>query len=647
MCGIAGIVGSDDPEYLSSVKKMTNEMAARGPDGEGFWNEGNVFLGHRRLSIIDIEGGHQPMVVRRHGRNHVVVFNGEIYNHSTLREKLLQHGVVCQSRSDTEVLLRLLMQLDVPLALNTMLGMFAFGWWDADRRRLVLARDRVGIKPLYYHYTSEGVLSFSSSLESLIRNKNIKRVMDMEALEYFLTLGYPPAPLTLYKGIYELPPGHYLVWEDGKIDIQCYWQVNWHHRFKGMEEEAAEQLNGLLNEVLRDHLVSDVPVGAFLSGGIDSSSVVARASRQAGSDFETFTISFPDHSYDESTSARLVANHLRVRHSVIPMSNIPIDESACRFMLQHVGQPFADSSCLPTYLVSKSASEKVKVVLSGDGGDELFAGYDDFDWGTRICHAQNIPVWTRWLALKLIRSITPPPFLSHRSRQIKKGLAYSLHSREEMLIRLKSIVDPEEVTKLTWLFEENGPRLSRLRLYLNGERNLGFTDALSRFLTEICLPGDMLRKVDSMSMAASIEVRVPLLDHRLVEFAQSLPASMKVKGKIRKALLRRVVKSDLPSEIFKNRKQGFSIPLHKTFDSSFLDFCRKNLTKPDSYVFHLFGRANVEQILQWNEARINPVQHIWSNYTLNHILWMLIQLEIWCQEKRIELSAGNICPSNR
>ncbi|MBI3804167.1 MAG: asparagine synthase (glutamine-hydrolyzing) [Nitrospirae bacterium] len=643
MCGIAGIVGSGQHENIAVVKQMTRAMALRGPDGEGIWHEGPVFLGHRRLSIIDLEGGHQPMIVRRDGKNHVIVFNGEIYNHAAIRQRLLRGGVQCESRSDTEALLRLLMEREIPDALNETTGMFAFARWDPDHQRLVLARDRIGIKPLYYHHASDGILSFSSSLDSLTCNQNIERVMDMEALEYFLTLGYPPAPLTLYKGIYELPPGYYLVWENGKIEIQCYWKVDWNRKFKGTEDEAAEQLNGLLNEVVRDHLVSDVPVGAFLSGGIDSSSVVARASRQAGKDFETFTISFPDQQYDESSSARLVADHLKVRHSVIPMANLPVDESACRFTLQQIGQPFADSSCLPTYLVSQSASKKVKVVLSGDGGDELFAGYEDFDWGARICRAQSIPVWTRRLMVTLFTGMTPPPFLRHRSRQAKKGLSYSLLSREEMLIRLKSIIDPEELSNLTWLFEAGGPELSRLRSYLNEERSLEFTAALSRFLTEICLPGDMLRKVDSMSMAASIEVRVPLLDHRLVEFAQSLPVSMKVKGKVRKTLLCRAVKPDLPAEIFRNRKWGFSIPLHKTFDPSFLSFCRKTLTDPNSCVLRLFGKANIDRILSWNEADTNPVEHIWSTYTISHVLWMLIQLEMWCQEKRIALPVESFC----
>lgn len=636
MCGIAGIIGSPDSRNIDIIKRMTREMALRGPDDEGIWHQGQVFLGHRRLSIIDIGGGHQPMAVERNGKTHVIVFNGEIYNHSKLKNGLLQQGVVCKTRSDTEVLLRLLMSHDDNIsAVNFLTGMFAFAWWDADRNRLVLVRDRLGIKPLYYHHAASGVLSFSSSLESLVCNPDIERVLDLEALEYYFTIGYPLAPLTLYSGIRELPPGHMLIWQDGEINLYKYWQINWANRFKGTEDEAAEHLHSLLDEVIGDHLISDVPVGAFLSGGIDSSAVAARASRQAGPDFQTYTISFPDQSYDESTSARLVAKHLGIRHSVIPMENLPVDDKACRFILKQVGQPFADSSCLPTYLVSKAASEKVKVILSGDGGDELFAGYETFDWGQKISGVQHIPRFLRQFAVAILSGLTPPKFLGERIRQIRKGLSYSLDNRDDMFIHLNSIIDSEELRLLTNVFGQRGPVLSRLRDYLNAGGQLDFITAFSRFLTEISLPGDMLRKVDCMSMAASVEVRVPLLDHRLVEFAQSLPLEMKVKGNIRKAILRRVVKPDLPTEIFENRKWGFSIPLHKVFDRKFLQFCRETLTSGNNYAVRLFGKANIEQILRLNEAEVNPIPHKWSTYTINHVLWMIIQFELWCQDKGI------------
>jgi asparagine synthase (glutamine-hydrolysing) len=637
MCGIAGIVGSCNPDNELIVKKMTRSLIHRGPDDEGFWNQDQVYFGHRRLSIIDIKGGRQPFVIERGGKTHAVVYNGEIYNYRTISNKLSKQGVYCETNSDTEVLLRLLMNNDIIEALDDIEGMFAFAWWDADHNRLFLVRDRMGIKPLYYHYGYNGVLSFSSSLESLICNPSIERKLDMEGFGYFLTMGYTPSPLTMYSGIYELEPGHMLLWENGNLSIKKYWEIDWNSRFNGTEDEAAEHLNGLLDDVVKDHLVSDVAVGAFLSGGIDSSTIVSRSSRFVEQGFSTFTISFPDELYDESSNAHLVAKHLGVRNQVIPMETMPVDEHTCRFILKHVGQPFADSSCLPSYLVSSAASKEIKVVLSGDGGDELFAGYEIFNWGEKVSRIKAFPEISRKLMLYFISLITPPKFLGDRYRQIRKGLSYSLRTKEEILFNLKTIIDNEQLISLTSLFGMMGPDHGRVRKYLFMGRNLDFSAALGRFLTEISLPGDMLRKMDSMSMASSIEVRVPLLDRRIVEFAQSLPLSMKIKGGVRKALLKKVVRKELPNEIFSNPKWGFSIPLHKAFNKDFLLFCRQILCSHDSRCVYIFGRDNIEKILFWNEQPNNPVPHMWSIYTVNHLLWMMIQLEMWLKEKNISM----------
>lgn len=637
MCGIAGIVGSFDSQNLQIVKKMTDAMVLRGPDGEGLWSQENVFLGHRRLSIIDIANGKQPMETERNGVKHAIVFNGEIYNYKHIINILRNQGVSFKTNSDTEALLLLLMHTELFTALNKLNGMFSFSWWDGSNKRLVLARDRMGIKPLYYYYDSSGFLTFSSTLESIIKNPKIELKLNMEALGYYLTLGYPPSPLTMYSNIHELPPGRVLVWEAGKIDIKTYWEIDWNNKFTGTEDEAAEHLDKLLDEVMRDHLVSDVPVGAFLSGGIDSSAVVARANRYANSNFNTFTVSFPDQAYDESYFAELVARHVGVNNTIIPMESLPIDENTCRFVLKQIGQPFIDSSCLPTYLVSKAASQEVKVVLSGDGGDELFAGYEFFDWGNKINKYKSLPDWIRRLTWKGLNSIKNPIKFGNSIRQIKKGLEYSLDSQEEMIIHLKSTIDPDKISSISTFFEREKLDYSRIRTYLNNGKGLNFINALSRFLTEIDLPGDMLRKVDNMSMAASIEVRVPLLDYRIVEFAQSLPMSMKVKGGVRKAILRKVIQPDLPTEVLNHKKWGFSIPLHKTFNAQFFNFCRDMLCSSDSKTLKFFGGQNIERILNLNKAHINQIPHIWSNYTINHTLWMAIQLEVWCRDKGINL----------
>jgi len=634
MCGITGKIGSAEPHSREIVCQMTRALVHRGPDGEGFWDDGLAFLGHRRLAIIDLQGGEQPMRVSSPGE-HVMVFNGEIYNYKRLQKSLAQAGIQCRTNSDTEVLLWLCVTRGLEPALSQVCGMFSFAWWDRDGQRLVLARDRIGIKPLYYHFADDGSLTFSSSLDSLTTDPTIPRTINGEALEYLLTLGYTPAPQTMYEGIYELPPATCLVWENGKIRLSRYWELDYGRQFHGTEKKATEQLSALLDEVVRDHMVSDVPVGAFLSGGIDSSAVVARARKFANPSFQAFTVSFPDPKYDESHAAVNTARHLGVRHSVISMAQMPVDDVACQFVLQHVGQPFADSSALPMYLVSRSASEKATVVLSGDGGDELFAGYDEFAWAATIQKSKRIPAVVRKLFLAALDGVAPPRGLAKAVRQIRKGLRYSLQPSDDLLLHLKTIIDPEEIGLLSNLFGTKGPELRMLREFLRSGSSRDLNRDLCRLLVGVCLPGDMLRKVDSMSMAASIEVRVPLLDHRIVEFANSLPSSMKISGGTRKFILRRAVRKDLPAALFDRPKWGFSVPLHKTFTPRFFEFCSDMFSSSDSYVRHWFGDDYLQKLIETSQAGDSGPTDRWSIYTSSHLLWLLIQLETWCQQKRI------------
>lgn len=642
MCGIAGKVGSPSRDSVSVVRRMTDALVHRGPDGEGFWSDGVACLGHRRLAIIDVKGGSQPMHIVIHGEEHVIVFNGEIYNFQRLRNNLAKERVPWQTRSDTEVLLWLLATRGVQHTLSELCGMFAFAWWSRREQTLILARDRVGIKPLYYHHAIDGSLSFSSSLESIMTDSTIPRSLDFESLEYLLTLGYTPAPLTMYAGIRELPPGTYVTWRNGRATSCRYWEVDYNRRFEGSEEDATEQLNSVLNEVIRDHMVSDVPVASFLSGGLDSSTVVARARSFADDTFQCFTVAFPDAKYDESAAAASTAAHLGVPHSVIPMRQMPVDDVACQFVLKHVGQPFADSSALPMYLVSRSAREKATVVLSGDGGDELFAGYDEFEWAARIQMSQRVPAFVRRAILAALSHSPVPPGFGNSLRQLRKGLRYSLQSAEDLLLQLKTIVDPNEIPTISALFGPEGPTLRFVREYLRPHASEDLNRDLLRLLIGICLPGDMLRKVDSMSMAASIEVRVPLLDHRMIEFANSLPFSMKISGGTRKYLLRRAVQSELPMDVFQRPKWGFSIPLHRMFTPGFFQFCREMFHASDGYVRRWIGYEFLDGLVEDNEAYENRRQHRWSIYTLSHVLWVLVQLETWCQQKRVEIGSAPV-----
>jgi asparagine synthase (glutamine-hydrolysing) len=628
MCGIAGIVGAEGPEVRRVVSTMNVAMAARGPDDMGEWQEGGVCLGHRRLAIIDCSpAGHQPMLLPCGSGTHAITFNGEIYNFLELREELLAAGVALVSRSDTEVLLHLLRGMDAESALCRLAGMFAFGYWNPAKRTLVIARDRLGIKPVYFYLSPGGTLSFASSLSALMENPEIPRRLSGEALEEFLATGIPIAPNTLYESVFELPAGHLLEWRDGVIEIRCYWQPDWEKRFEGTELQAKEELGRILERSVREHLISDVPVGAFLSGGIDSSAVVALASRIADSSFEAFTIRFQDSKYDESPMAAEVARHVDVRHSVISMESMPVDGRFCRFVLRHVGQPFADSSCLPTYLVSSAASRRVKVVLSGDGGDEIFAGYETFAWADKIESSRAVPGLLRKAGV-----VGLGRWRSERSRQIRKGLAYSLLPREEMLLRLKCIFDPEELAGFAKPYADRPPRLERLRQFLAKGAMYDTVTALTRWHS-VFLVADMLRKVDCMSMAASIEVRVPLLDHRLVEFAHSLPVQYKVRSGVRKWLLRELIRPELPASLFQQPKSGFSIPLHKGFTNEFIAEACEMLLDPGSFARSLIREEMLDALCQATRRRERLPQ--WSIFTTSHLFWMLIQLEIWLRENRV------------
>ena len=640
MCGIAGVVGAEGSEIREVVLAMNAAMAHRGPDDMGVWQKGAVCLGHRRLAIIDCSpAGHQPMTLETQAGTHALTFNGEIYNFNELREELVSKGERLVSRSDTEVLLHLLICEGAESALQRLAGMFAFGYWDPRTRTLLIARDRVGIKPVYYHLSPDGVLTFASSVSALMENSRIPRRINGEALEEFLATGCPIAPNTMYEGVFELPPGQMLKWAAGRISIRSYWEVEWDNRFSGTEDEAKERFRQVLDRSLREHLVSDVPVGAFLSGGLDSSTVVARAAKFTDASFEAFTIKFQEAKYDESSVARDVAERVGVKHSVIPMATMPVDADFCRLALKHVGQPFADSSCLPSFLVSTAASKHVKVVLSGDGGDELFAGYESFAWAAKIERTAMIPNFARRLALYGMSSVEPMLRSKDWHRQITKGLKYSFQPREEMLLRLKCIFDPEEIAAFTEIYGGSAPRLERLRNYLSHGAQYDLVTALARWHS-VFLVADMLRKVDCMSMAASIEVRVPLLDHRIVEFAHSLPVNYKMRGNVRKWLLREVVRPELPPSVFTHPKWGFSIPLHRALTEPFIQESCELLMSRGSYVRGLIRPKFLEALSRAmrSRTRLND----WSLYKTSHMFWMLIQLEIWVKENRVSTESHSM-----
>ena len=569
MCGIAGIVDVSGraPVDADCLRRMNDALFHRGPDDAGYLVEGRVGLAMRRLSIIDVTTGHQP--IQNEDKTVSVVFNGELYNYRQLADGLRRRGHRFSTSSDTEVLVHLYEEHG-ERGVERLRGMFAFALWDRERQRLLLARDRLGIKPLYYAMTSQGFV-FASELQALVRYPAVGRQVCSDALAAYLRYGYVPDPLTILYGVHKLPPGHLLVVGDGAVGPpRRYWRSTDFFRraaSPAREEEAVEALRERLQSAVRSHLVSDVPVGAFLSGGVDSSAVVALMARDAGAPVKTFSLGFRERGYDELPWARRVAERFGTDHHELVVE--PCDVSVLETVLDAVDEPLADASAIPTYLVSRLARRHVKVVLSGDGGDELFAGYDRYVVDDRRRQLGRLGDAGLGGGLRLLSRALP-------EGSPGKNLLYNLS-----LPRTERYLDAMSVFPARALADLIGPDLhvnpTPLDTVLEGSDGL---DALSRFQDldlNTYLPGDILTKVDRMSMANSVEVRVPLLDHPLVEFACGLPAPLRLRAGRTKHLLKRALRERVPDEVLARPKQGFGVPLTAWFGDHLPDFFRDAL----------------------------------------------------------------------
>ncbi|UXI66334.1 asparagine synthase (glutamine-hydrolyzing) [Tahibacter amnicola] len=552
MCGIIGIVrASDMPVPGRDVGLAMNDaIVHRGPDDGGIFRSDDALLGMRRLAIIDVAGGQQP-VGSDDGRVQLV-FNGEIYNYRTLRAELSALGHTFRSASDTEVILRAYLQWGEG-AIARLEGMFGLAIWDGRHHRLVLARDRLGKKPLFLWQTPH-YLAFASEMKSLLAIPGFSRRIDTSVFGAFFAFGYVPTPRSIFQDVVKLPPGHYAVFESGRLRYQKYWDLDFQPAFRGSESDAREELAAVLDKAVSDRLVADVPFGAFLSGGLDSSVVVALMARHLSQPVRTFSIGFREARYSELSDARRVAQHLGTDHHeqvVEPDATTLVEQ-----LVWHLDEPFADSSALPTFLVSQLAARQVKMVLSGDGGDEAFAGYDRY---LRFLALDRLGPLRSVLALGLdgVGRLLPG-MRGFRLRRIAQRLRVPFPdsylsgvalSRPEQIrqILADDAASTHPYTALHGLFaaDDRRPVLDRI------------VDADIRSY----LLDDILVKLDRMSMAASIEGRAPLLDHRVVEFAVRLPPSMRVRGGRGKHLLREVARRWLPSDILDKPKQGFAIPL--------------------------------------------------------------------------------------
>jgi asparagine synthase (glutamine-hydrolysing) len=563
MCGIAGFVGPRAPDVL---RGMASCLVHRGPDGEGFYIDeaSGVHLAHRRLSILDIEGGHQPMW--NEDQTVCVIFNGEIYNHLELRSQLLELGhVFATDHSDTEVLVHGYEEWEeaLPQRLN---GMFAFAIFDRTRKRIFMARDRFGEKPLFFVDRPE-LFGFASEVTALLHHPGVDRSVDLRALKKYFAYSLIPAPLSLYRSICKLPAGHCMTYdlEARRTHQREYWRFSiepYSEATVASEAEWEEELRQLLERAVRRRLVADVPLGIFLSGGIDSSAVLAYAKdSESGKHTETFSIGFTERSYDESSYARMVADHFATHHHEQILS---IDRARALIpeILSRLDEPIADSSIVPTYLLSKFARSHVKVALGGDGGDELFAGYDPFkalapaSWYRR-CVPAGIHRLLRLLASRLPVS-SDNMSLEFKVRRALRGVSFDARLWNPVWL---GSLEPREIAELLGEPTSTEELYSEAIEVWNSSSATNLVDKTMEFYTRIYLPDDILTKVDRASMMVSLEVRAPFLDNDLVEFVRRLPHWSKYRRGDRKALLKSALKGLLPDEIIRRRKKGFGIPL--------------------------------------------------------------------------------------
>ena len=638
MCGICGLISLkyDDaiPVHLS---KMNYALLHRGPDDAGEFSNLTCGIAMRRLSIIDLLGGHQPIFNETGDIG--IVFNGEIYNFRELQEVLHKRNHNLQTQSDTEVILHLYEdeQENTPTFLK---GMFAFCIYEQDKKTLFLARDRFGEKPLYY-YTNNGFFAFSSEIASLLQCTIIPRQLNHEALGYYLRMGFAPTPLTLFKDIHILPPGHWLKWQNGEITTRAYYTVDYcADPMLEHEADAIDAVRSVLHQAVKRQSLSDVPLGAFLSGGIDSSSVVAMLQANSSHPIKTFTARFEEASYDESTIARQVAQHLGTEHHEFVIPNIAFEPEDLWRIIEHIGQPFHDTSAIPTYLLSKQIREEVTVALSGDGGDEMFAGYPIFQWGQRIQSIQKLPNY-------LLKSAScTASWLSHQRfaskfaplRQIRRGLEVAASPQHLLPIMIHASFEPLELSTLVKyqpVLDVAIGNLPLLTILPPEAENWTPLRRLMYFRLKYNLNDDMLTKVDRMSMAASIEVRAPMLDPDLAELSMRLPDKHLIQQGVGKSILRKAIKGMVPEIVFTHPKSGFSIPLHKFQNDKYKQMATE-LLHDRTGVMQLFSSSSLNKLLHdgLNQQSDNAMRSV---FRTSHQLWSIVQLAAWAQRFEVRL----------
>jgi len=625
MCGICGILDYKEASIKEDMLlRMSGAMNHRGPDGGGVFIDNpnispHVGLGHRRLKIIDLsEAGHQPM--SNEDGTVWIVFNGEIYNFKELRADLEKMSHRFKSNTDTECIIHLYEEYGED-CVKYLRGMFAFAIWDGRRKILMLSRDRVGKKPLLY-YHKHNRLCFASEFCALLASGYIDKEINSEAVDYYLTFGYIPAPLTIYSGVFKLPPAHTLIVKDNKLTIKKYWELDYKNKIRISEQEAADEVLKMLREAVKIRLYSDVPLGAFLSGGIDSSTVVALMSQLSANKVKTFSIGFEDGDYNELAYAKNIAQRFGTEHSEFIVK--PKALEILPLLVERYGEPYADSSCIPTYYVSQQTRQHVTVALNGDGGDEVFAGYERYQ---AMIAAERIPGMAKNIFAGLAEILPDSTNPKNRIRRLKRflnGAALPFESRYIKWIGifdncLKEALYSQDFKKIIFGNDVSG----LIRPFLSVSRGISTIDSLLLTDTMTYLPYDLLVKVDITSMANSLEARSPFLDHTLMEFVARLPSEYKMKNFVKKNILKKAIKGLVPKENIHRRKMGFGMPVGSWFRGELMDFLSETLLSKKSFSRGYFRPEAVS-------AMVDAHREMKADYSSQ--LWALLCLELWHQK---------------
>lgn len=615
MCGIAGILRTDQKEVASSdiLDRMLQSIVHRGPDDDGHLIDGELAMGMRRLAIIDIADGKQPIFDE--SKRFAVISNGEIYNYLELQQELLARGHQLKTHSDTEVIVHLYEELGIS-CVEQLRGMFAIAIWDSQERELVLIRDRLGVKPLYYAEI-DGSLVFASEIKAILQHPKMQRQVNLSAMSNYLSLRFVPAPQTMFDGIHSLPPGCFLRVRQGKIQCQPYWDISYQASTQSLsDQEYEERLLELLRESIGLHLRSDVPFGAFLSGGVDSSLIVALMSEKLKQPVKTFSVGFDSDSVqDELPYAQLIADRFGCDHHTIVINSTDFLAHAEK-VIWHLDQPISDQATVAMEMVSQLAAQHVKMVLTGEGGDELFAGYARYVGNKLAPMASWLPKPMR--KLMRVGNSTIPGL-----RRTKIGLnALSYHDEATRIANWFPMFNDQRKAQL---FSDAKQHLARgaadvMRLSLD---NCNAKNSLDRMLYVDCklwLPDYLLLRGDKLTMVHSLEGRVPLLDHKLVEFVATLPARLKLNGTKRKYLLRQVASKLLPTEVVHRKKQGFPIPIDRWFRGEAREWMRDHLSPATIQRRGWFDAKFIARLISEHES---------GHYDHSTELWGLVNLEIW------------------